>query len=104
MDRCSCNVARDPQGTLQATINQRNNKMKLLALTLALSLAMPAHAGGPVIIEEPPEEGQPALLLSPGEKLALTAGLLVVGALLLGGGGSDDCPCLTPDEGGQCTC
>lgn len=78
--------------------------MKLLAFTLALSLAMPAHAGGPVIIEEPTEEGQPALLLSPGEKIALTAGLLVVGALLLGGGGSDDCSCFSPEEGGQCTC
>ncbi|HLQ20121.1 MAG TPA: hypothetical protein VK146_14190 [Tabrizicola sp.] len=78
--------------------------MKLLAFTLALCTAMPAQAGGPVIIEEPPEEGRPAVILSPGEKIALAAGLLVVGALLIGGGGSDDCPCFTPDEGGQCTC
>jgi hypothetical protein len=76
--------------------------MKLLALALAICTAMPAHAGGPVIIEEP-EEGRPQVLLSPGEKIALTAGLILLGALVLGGG-SDDCPCNTPDEGGQCTC
>lgn len=78
--------------------------MKLLALALTLLTALPAHAGGPVIIEEPPEEGNSAVFLSPGEKIALTAGLILVGALLLGGGGSDDCPCNTPGEGGQCTC
>lgn len=78
--------------------------MKLLALTLTFLLAVPAHAGGPVIIDEPPEEGSPVAILSPGEKIALTAGLLLVGAFLLGGGGSDDCSCNTPGEGGQCTC
>lgn len=77
--------------------------MKLLALTLSLCTALPAYAGGPVIIEDP-SEGSPAAILSPGEKLALAAGLIVVGALIFGGGGSDDCPCLTPDVGGQCTC
>jgi hypothetical protein len=78
--------------------------MKLLALTLAVFTAMPAHAGGPVIIEEPPEQGRPAVFLTPGEKIALGAGLLLFGALLLGGGGSDNCACNAPDEGGQCTC
>ena len=77
--------------------------MKLLALTLSIGLAIPVNAGGPVIIEDP-EEGAPVALLSPGEKIALAAGILLVGALLLGGGGSDDCPCLTPEEGGQCVC
>ncbi len=78
--------------------------MKLLALTLTLLVAVPANAGGPVIIDEPPEQGSPVAFLAPGEKIALTAGLILVGVLLLGGGGSDDCTCNTPDEGGQCTC
>lgn len=78
--------------------------MKLLALTLTLLVAVPANAGGPVIIDEPPEEGRPVAILSPGEKIALTAGLILIGAFLLGGGGSDDCPCNTPGEAGQCTC
>lgn len=78
--------------------------MKLLALALAVFTAIPAHAGGPVIIEEPPELGRPAVIFSPGEKIALGAGLLLVGALLLGGGGSDNCSCNTLGETGQCTC
>jgi hypothetical protein len=76
--------------------------MKLLAIVLALSTTLPAQAGGPVIIEEPPE-GAPVARLSPGEKIALAAGLLFLGALI-SSGGSDDCPCNTPDVGGQCTC
>jgi hypothetical protein len=56
--------------------------MKLLALTLSIGLAIPVNAGGPVIIEDP-EEGAPVALLSPGEKIALAAGLLLVGALRL---------------------
>jgi hypothetical protein len=78
--------------------------MKLLALTLSLLLAVPVYAGGPVIINEPPEEGSPVAIMSPGEKIAITAGLLLVGAFLLGGGGSDDCSCRTPGEDGQCRC
>lgn len=80
--------------------------MKLLAMTLAVCTALPAQAGGPVIIEEPVEEGNPALLLSPGEKIALAAGLILLGAALIGGGGGSDtnCSCFTPGEGGQCTC
>jgi hypothetical protein len=81
--------------------------MKLLAITLALCTALPAQAGGPVIIEEPVEEGNPAALFSPGEKIALAAGLILLGAALIGagGGGSDsNCSCFTPEEGGTCTC
>ena len=85
--------------------------MKLLALTLALCTALPAQAGGPVIIEEPVEEGNPALLFSPGEKIALAAGLIILGAALIGSGGGggggvvpDNCSCFTEDEGGVCTC
>lgn len=77
--------------------------MKLLALILTLTAAVPAHAGGPVIIEEP-YEAAPTVMLTPGEKIAIVAGLIVLGALAFGGGGSDDCPCNTPDEGGQCIC
>lgn len=76
--------------------------MRLLAMALVLCTSLPAQAGGPVIIEEP-YEMEPAALLSPGEKIALAAGLILIGALI-GAGGSDDCPCNTPDEGGQCVC
>ena len=79
--------------------------MKLLAIALTLCTALPAQAGGPVIIEESGEESAPAALLSPGEKIALAAGLILLGALISSGGGSDSaCSCNTPDEGGQCTC
>lgn len=77
--------------------------MKLLALTFALCAALPAHAGGPVIIEEP-YEAEPVAMLSPGQQIALAAGLILVGALIFGGGHSDDCPCNQPDDAGQCTC
>jgi hypothetical protein len=79
--------------------------MKLLAIVMTLSTALPVQAGGPVIIEEPVEEGAPAALFSPGEKIALAAGLILLGALISSGGGSDsNCPCNSPDDGGQCTC
>jgi hypothetical protein len=94
--------SRFPHGGLRHKLPKRKKRMKLLAMTFALCTALPAQAGGPVIIEEP-FESAPAPTLSPGEKLALAAGLIVVGAMIFGGG-SDDCPCLTPDEGGQCTC
>jgi hypothetical protein len=81
----------------------RKNTMKLLALTFALGVALPAHAGGPVIIEDT-YEAEPAARLSPGQQIALVAGLIVVGALIFGGGDSDACPCNTPDDGGQCVC
>lgn len=77
--------------------------MKLLAFTLILAVTAPAHAGGPVIVEEP-YEASPVAKLSPGAQIAIAAGLIVLGALALGGGGSDDCPCNTPYEGGQCIC
>ena len=38
------------------------------------------------------------------EKIALAAGLILVGALLFGSGGSDDCACKNEVEGTQCTC
>jgi hypothetical protein len=80
--------------------------MKLLAIALALCTALPAQAGGPVLIEEPVEEGAPAALFSPGEKIALAAGLILLGAALIGGGGGSDsnCSCFTADESGVCTC
>ena len=69
-------------------------KALLIALTLA---ATPLHAGGPVIVEDA-YEAEPTPKLTPGQKLAIAAGLIVVGALILGGGGGSDSPCNTPDE------
>lgn len=77
--------------------------MKVIALAVVLCVPLQAHAGGPVIIEEP-YENLPTPALSPAEKIALAAGLILVGAFILGSGGSDDCACNTRDEGGQCVC
>ncbi|MES2814498.1 MAG: hypothetical protein V4720_06350 [Pseudomonadota bacterium] len=78
----------------------------LLPLALAAALALPAQAGSPVIIEDA-YEAEPAPGLTPGEKIAIAAGLIVVGALIFGGGGgSSDCACTDQPEdgGGACTC
>ena len=60
--------------------------MKRLFLILALTTAMPAHAGGPVLIEDATETVQPR------DRNALP--LIIIGALIVGGllaGGSDAC-------------
>lgn len=77
--------------------------MKIIALAVVLCIPLQAHAGGPVIIEEP-YENIPSPAFSPGEKIALAAGLILVGALILSSGGSDDCACNSIDEGSQCVC
>ena len=81
--------------------------MKAIILTAAILAAAPAHAGGPVIIEDA-YEAEPAPKLTPGETIAIAAGLLILGGLLLGNGGGDGpaaCTCNdTPDGGGQCGC
>ena len=39
------------------------------------------------------------------QKIALAAGLLIVGALIIGNGGGSDCACNSPDDGGgTCGC
>jgi hypothetical protein len=77
--------------------------MKMLAMTLVLCAPLAAQAGGPVLIEEP-FEPVPAPAFTPAEKIALAAGLILVGALLFGSGGSDDCICNSDLEGSQCVC
>ncbi len=82
--------------------------MKHLLLTAAILAPLPAHAGGPVIIEDA-YEAEPAPKLTPGEKIALAAGLLILGGLLLGNGGGDSpaaCTCndQPEDGGGSCGC
>lgn len=83
--------------------------MKTLALILAMTAAIPAHAGGPVIIEEA-YEAIPAPRLTPGEKIAIAAGLILVIGLIGTSGGSDGpaaCACNgdePPDGGGSCAC
>jgi hypothetical protein len=77
--------------------------MKMLAMTLILFTPLAAQAGGPVLIEEP-FETVPSPALSPGERIALTAGLILVGALLFGSGGSDNCACNSDAESSLCTC
>lgn len=81
--------------------------MKHMLLTAALLACQPAQAGGPVIIEDA-YEAEPAPKLTPGEKIALAAGLLILGGLLLGNGGGDGAAACTcndrPDDGGSCGC
>lgn len=77
--------------------------MKLLAMILVLCTPLAAQAGGLVIIEEP-FETVPSPAFTPGEKIALAAGLILAGALLFGSRGSDDCACKNDVEGTQCTC
>lgn len=80
--------------------------MKQILLTAALLAPLPAIAGGPVIVEDA-YEAEPAPKLTPGEKIALAAGIIIVGAMILGGGGgSDACTCNDqPEDGpGSCGC
>lgn len=68
--------------------------MTRLALILALALALPATAGGPVIIEDAYEAAP--LVRSHNNRLVPILFGLAVAAILLGGG--SDSPCNTPDE------
>ena len=68
--------------------------MTRLALILALALALPANAGGPVIIEDPAEAAP--LVRSHNNRLVPILFGIAVAAILLGGG--SDSPCNTPDE------
>lgn len=78
--------------------------MKTLALILAMTAAIPAHAGGPVIIEEAYEAEAPQKM-RPGDKIAIAVLGIVVLGLIAGGGkgggdvcnGQDDVP--TPEPG-----
>lgn len=81
-------------------------KLHLLAALTGISLlTLPANAGGPVLIVEDAYEAEPVPKLTPGEKIALAAGLLIVGALIIGNGGGSDCACNSPDDGGgTCGC
>lgn len=84
-----------------------NIRQTLLACATGatLLLSTQAQAGGPVIVEDA-YEAEPAPKLTPGEKLAIAAGIIIVGALIVGGGGSGDCTCNDlPDDGGEsCGC
>lgn len=82
-------------------------KLHLLAALTGISLlTLPANAGGPVLIVEDAYEAEPVPKLTPGEKIALAAGLLVLGAFIIGNGGGSDCTCNDqPDDGGgACGC
>ena len=68
--------------------------MTRLALILTLALALPANAGGPVIIEDAYEAAP--LVRSHNNRLVPILFGLAVAAILLGGG--SDSPCNTPDE------
>jgi hypothetical protein len=68
--------------------------MTRLALILALALALPAIAGGPVIVEDAAEAAP--LVRSHNNRLVPILFGLAVAAILLGGG--SDSPCNTPDE------
>ena len=71
--------------------------MTRLALILALALALPATAGGPVIIEDPAEAAP--LVRSHNNRLVPILFGLAVAAILLGGG-SDPCNGGDGDDGG----
>ena len=68
--------------------------MTRLALILALALALPATAGGPVIVEDAAEAAP--LVRSHNNRLVPILFGIAVAAILLGGG--SDSPCNTPDE------
>ena len=70
--------------------------MKLLTAAFLLAFATPTFAGGPVIVEEA-YEAEPAPKLSPGENLAIAAGLILVIGLIAIGGGDDP---VTPPPAG----
>ena len=67
--------------------------MKYLAIILALTTAIPAHAGGPVIEEA--YEAEPAPKMKNGEKIALAALGIAVLAILSGRG--DNCTAPEPE-------
>lgn len=67
--------------------------MKRLLLLTAFLAATPVYAGGPVI--EDTAEPVPQTRLSPGEKIAIAAGLLLIIGLVAGGG---DNVCNGPDD------
>ena len=68
--------------------------MTRLALILSLALALPAQAGGPVIVEDAAEAAP--LVRSHNNRLVPILFGIAVAAILLGGG--SDSPCNTPDE------
>lgn len=68
--------------------------MTRLALILSLALALPAHAGGPVLTEDAAEAAP--LVRSHNNRLVPILFGIAVAAILLGGG--SDSPCNTPDE------
>ena len=68
--------------------------MTRLALILALALALPANAGGPVLTEDAAEAAP--LVRSHNNRLVPILFGIAVAAILLGGG--SDSPCNTPDE------
>ena len=68
--------------------------MKALLLTAAILAAAPAHAGGPVIVEDAAEAAP--LVRSHNNRLVPILFGIAVAAILLGGG--SDSPCNTPDE------
>ena len=68
--------------------------MSRLALILALALALPAHAGGPVLTEDAAEAAP--LVRSHNNRLVPILFGIAVAAILLGGG--SDSPCNPPDE------
>lgn len=68
--------------------------MTRLAMILALALALPATAGGPVIVEDAAEAAP--LVRSHNNRLVPILFGLAVAAILLGGG--SDNPCNTQDE------
>ena len=68
--------------------------MTRLALILAIALALPANAGGPVIVEDAAEAAP--LVRSHNNRLVPILFGLAVAAIILGGG--SDSPCNAPDE------
>ena len=68
--------------------------MTRLALILSLALALPAHAGGPVIVEDAAEAAP--LVRSHDNRLVPILFGIAVAAILLGGG--SDSPCNIPDD------
>ncbi len=77
--------------------------MKYLAIILALTTAIPAFAGGPVIIEDTTETVAPRKDRKIG---GLVVGLIVIAAIAALAGGSDACngpeDPVTPQPGGGC--
>ena len=68
--------------------------MTRLALILAIALALPANAGGPVIVEDAAEAAP--LVRSHNNRLVPILFGLAVAAIILGGG--SDSPCNTPED------